>query len=460
MSIELEDTITAIASPPGPAERGIIRISGPEAMLIVSRMFASAESGNQWQLSRLPRRWPGKVNISVFCRPVPAALLFWPTRRSYTGQMMAELHLPGSEPILEAVLEDVCRYGARMARRGEFTMRAFLAGRMDLLQAEAVHGVIEATDHDELQRALGQLGGGITGRLRTLREDLISLLGDLEAGLDFVDEDIEFVSREEICRRLTQARNLIQGLVEDSSARLPAGHRRRIVLAGLPNAGKSTLFNALTGARNAIVSPIAGTTRDYVSAIMSLGHLSVELIDTAGWEETADVIMHQAQVFRQEQVEAADLLVWCRAADLTAEQRQSDEDLRQRMTRSDADVLTVRTRCDLVPAEVPADARECVVSAANGTGLEELRNQLAAALGSANRARTELLGTSAVRCRESLTRSLACLEHALEAASRALGDELISMELRQTLRELQVVLGEVYTDDLLDHIFSHFCIGK
>jgi tRNA modification GTPase len=460
MSIELEDTITAIASPPGPAERGIIRISGPEAMLIVSRMFASAESGNQWQLSRLPRRWPGKVNISVFCRAVPAALLFWPTRRSYTGQMMAELHLPGSEPILEAVLEDVCRYGARMARRGEFTMRAFLAGRMDLLQAEAVHGVIEATDHDELQRALGQLGGGITGRLRTLREDLISLLGDLEAGLDFVDEDIEFVSREEICRRLTQARNLIQGLVEDSSARLPAGHRRRIVLAGLPNAGKSTLFNALTGARNAIVSPIAGTTRDYVSAIMSLGHLSVELIDTAGWEETADVIMHQAQVFRQEQVEAADLLVWCRAADLTAEQRQSDEDLRQRMTRSDADVLTVRTRCDLVPAEVPADARECVVSAANGTGLEELRNQLAAALGSANRARTELLGTSAVRCRESLTRSLACLEHALEAASRALGDELISMELRQTLRELQVVLGEVYTDDLLDHIFSHFCIGK
>ncbi len=460
MSIELEDTITAIASPPGPAERGIIRISGPEAMLIVSRMFASEESGNQWQLSRLPRRWPGKVNISVFCRPVPAALLFWPTRRSYTGQMMAELHLPGSEPILEAVLEDVCRYGARMARRGEFTMRAFLAGRMDLLQAEAVHGVIEATDHDELQRALGQLGGGITGRLRTLREDLISLLGDLEAGLDFVDEDIEFVSREEICRRLTQARNLIQGLVEDSSARLPAGHRRRIVLAGLPNAGKSTLFNALTGARNAIVSPIAGTTRDYVSAIMSLGHLSVELIDTAGWEETADVIMHQAQVFRQEQVEAADLVVWCRAADLTAEQRQNDEDLRQRMTRSDADVLTVRTRCDLVPAEVPADARECVVSAANGMGLEELRNQLAAALGSANRARTELLGTSAVRCRESLTRSLACLEHALEAASRALGDELISMELRQTLRELQVVLGEVYTDDLLDHIFSHFCIGK
>lgn len=373
---------------------------------------------------------------------------------------MAELHLPGSEPILEAVLEDVCRYGARMARRGEFTMRAFLAGRMDLLQAEAVHGVIEATDHDELQRALGQLGGGITGRLRTLREDLISLLGDLEAGLDFVDEDIEFVSREEICRRLTQARNLIQGLVEDSSARLPAGHRRRIVLAGLPNAGKSTLFNALTGARNAIVSPIAGTTRDYVSAIMSLGHLSVELIDTAGWEETADVIMHQAQEFRQEQVESADLLVWCRAADLTAEQRQNDEDLRQRMTRSDADVLTVRTRCDLVPAEVSAATRECVVSAANGTGLEELRNQLAAALGSANRARTELLGTSAVRCRESLTRSLACLEHALEAASRALGDELISMELRQTLRELQVVLGEVYTDDLLDHIFSHFCIGK
>lgn len=460
MSIELEDTITAIASPPGPAERGIIRISGPEAAQIVARIFVSDESGNRWQHAKLPRRWPGQLHVSAFCMPVSVALLFWPTRRSYTGQMMAELHLIGSEPILEAVLEDICRDGARMARRGEFTMRAFLAGRMDLLQAEAVHGVIEAADHEELRRALGQLGGGITGRLRTLREDLISLLGDLEAGLDFVDEDIEFVSRDEICRRLTQARDLIQGLVEDSSTRLPAGHRRRIVLAGLPNAGKSTLFNALTGVSKAIVSPIAGTTRDYVSAITSVGTLSVELIDTAGWETTSDVITNQAQVFRQEQLESADLVVWCRAADLAEEQRRDEEDLWLQMCRNGRDVLMVRTRSDLVPATIPSNEQECVVSAANGAGMESLRTRLAAALENSNRARSELLGTSAVRCRESLTRSLASLEHALEAASRALGDELISMELRLTLRELQVVLGEVYTDDLLDHIFSHFCIGK
>lgn len=143
---------------------------------------------------------------------------------------------------------------------------AFLAGRMDLLQAEAVHEVIQAADHDELLRALGQLGGGLTGRLRQLRTDLIALIGDLEAGLDFVEEDIEFVSREEIERRTTAAVNLISALLADAGSRLPAGRRRRVVLAGLPNAGKSTLFNRLLEENRAIVSDQAGTTRDFVSA--------------------------------------------------------------------------------------------------------------------------------------------------------------------------------------------------
>lgn len=228
------DTIVAIASPPGTSQRAIVRISGPQTPTIVASVFTAAD----WQASRIARRWPGALRLSAFSVPVPCDLLYWPAGRSYTGQLLAELHLIGCEPILECVLQDLCTAGARLALRGEFTMRAFLAGRMDLLQAEAVHEVIQAADHDELLRALGQLGGGLTGRLRQLRTDLIALIGDLEAGLDFVDEDIEFVSREEIERRTTAAIELISALLADAGSRLPAGRRRRVVLAGLPNAGK------------------------------------------------------------------------------------------------------------------------------------------------------------------------------------------------------------------------------
>jgi tRNA modification GTPase len=460
MPIDLQDTITATASPPGASLRGIVRISGPETRQLLAGMFTATPETGDWHSATLPRRWPGTLQISAFCQPLPAALFFWPTQRSYTGQTMAELHLPGSEPVLEGVLEELCRRGARLARRGEFTMRAFLNGRMDLLQAEAVHGVIQAADHDELQRALGQLGGGITGNLRMLRTDLISLLGDLEAGLDFVDEDIEFVSNHEIRRRLGAALLLIQSLVSDAASRLPAGHRRRIVLAGLPNAGKSTLFNRLTGSQRAIVSPTAGTTRDYVSTPVILGNFTVDLVDTAGWEDTADSILSRAQEFRQEQIDAADLIVWCRAADLPAEQRVAECQLHRQLQNRGFDLLTVKTRSDLETTATPAPAEDIAISAATGAGLTALTERLVQALEKGNQARSELLGTSAVRCRESLQRAHTCLSQALQAAVDRSGDELISLELRQTLRELQIVLGEVYTDDLLDHIFSHFCIGK
>jgi tRNA modification GTPase len=392
---------------------------------------------------------------------VPAALCFWPTHRSFTGEVLAELHVPGCEPILEAVLEELFRHGVRMARRGEFTLRAFLHGRIDLLQAEAVLGVIEAADHEELQVALGQLGGRITGRLQQLREDLIGLLGDLEAGLDFVDEDIEFVSRAEVLERLERAVGLIRTLLDDSAGRVLSGYERRVVLAGLPNAGKSTLFNVLIGREQAIVSPIAGTTRDYLSARIFLDTVPVELIDTAGWEETEGLIGSQAQRFREEQIRAADLVVWCTAADLSPVETAQDETLRGRLLPAGNRSLRVWTRSDLSVAADDASSRQDLrVSAAAGTGMEALRQAMVSAVTLGSRARAELLSSTSVRCRDSLQRALGCLERAGEAAREQLGDELLSFELRGALRELQEISGEVCTDDLLDHIFSQFCIGK
>lgn len=462
MPLDLDDTIVALASPPGSALRGIVRISGRESAAIVAKLFQPDEASSDWQATRLPRRFTGFLDLPTVMVAVPLALMYWPTHRSYTGQPMAEFHLSGSVPLLEATIEHLCDNGARLARRGEFTMRAFMSGRIDLLQAEAVLGVIEATDHDELQKALSQLGGRITTRLGQLRIDLIALLGDLEAGLDFVEEDIEFITKSEISRRLEAALLLLEELAEVSVRRLPAGYRRRVVLAGLPNAGKSTLFNRLIGQQKAIVSEIAGTTRDYLTARLRLDSLEVELIDTAGWEDAADLIMQQAQGLREEQVSVSDLVVWCSTVNLAADEKSLDDRLRQMAENRCPALLHVLTQCDRQAKPETSDAEDCFlrISAASGVGMEGFTAELQSRLTGSQSARSELLGTTAVRCRDSLNRTIQSLRKAQTATTELRGDELIAIEIRQALYELSTILGEVYTDDILDHIFSSFCIGK
>jgi tRNA modification GTPase len=465
MPLDLDDTIVALASPAGSALRGIVRASGENTAEIIDRLFRPDEQSLPWRHTRLPRRFTGHLDLASIMVPVPVALMYWPTRRSYTGQPMAEFHLNGSMPLVEATLEHLCENGARLARRGEFTMRAFLSGRIDLLQAEAVLGVIEAADHDELQKALSQLGGRMTSRLRQLRCDLIALLGDLEAGLDFVEEDIEFITKSEINRRLDEALTLLNELFAVSAGRLPTGYRRRIVLAGLPNAGKSTLFNRLTGRQNAIVSPIAGTTRDYLTASLKIGSLEVELIDTAGWEDAANLIEQRAQELRTEQVAASDLVVWCTAVDIAESDRIADDELILAASRQCPGIIRVLTRCDVEADVARTESRSLSemplrVSGVTGMGLDSLRSDMLRRLTASQFARSELLSTTAVRCRDSLRQTIQSLEQARLVSRELGGDELIALEIRRALLELGTMLGEVYTDDILDHIFSNFCIGK
>ncbi len=457
MPLELNDTIAAVASPSGPAPRGIVRISGDAVVSVVDAVFRAADSTADWQHARRPQRIEGHLHLPNIGTPLPAALMLWPTSRSYTGQPMAELHTVGSPPLLDAVLEELFTNGARSANRGEFTMRAFLAGRIDLVQAEAVLGVIDAADHEELQTALTQLGGGITTKLASVRHEILSLLGDLEAGLDFVEEDIEFISAAQICQRLQVCLATLLELADDSATRLPSGHRRRIVLGGLPNTGKSTLFNRLIGSSKAIVSPIAGTTRDYLTSVRLLGGLQVEIIDTAGWETASDLIMQQAQHLRSEQMQTCDLLLWCTAADLTANLRDENDQLRNQLSGTDVAVLDVTTRCDLSAEPVIGPT---AISATTGAGVDQLLQVMQERLQSDQGTRSELLSTTAARCRDSLQRSLTSIGSAIHAAERKLGDEITAFELRATLHEIGTILGEVYTDDILDHIFSNFCIGK
>ncbi len=456
-----DDTIAAPASPPGPALRGSVRVSGAETKAVLEQCFHPDDAA-AWQSIRRPWRHAGRIELPGWRTPVPAAVLFWPGARSYTGAPTAEIQLPGSPPLIEAVLARLYAAGARPARAGEFTLRAFLAGRIDLTQAEAVLGVIDAEDHVQLRQALDQLAGGLSGRILALREQLLLHLADLEAGLDFVEEDIDFVHRVELRRRLAEAAEWLHTLQAQAEGRLQSTGRRQVVLAGLPNAGKSTLFNRLAAREAAIVSSRRGTTRDLLSVDLDLAGTAVTLWDTAGWEETADPIDLAAAVLREDRLDRADLVVWCSAADAGTGERFQDDLLKARIIPR-RPVLFVQTKSELSPGGTgdPTGASGVLmVSAATGAGLMRLVEAIAAALHQHAGDHGELLSATAARCRESLRQSTAALRQALESLDAGAGDELIAMDLRAGLTALGEICGAVYTDDVLDRIFSRFCIGK
>lgn len=450
----LDDTIAAVASAPGAGVRAILRVSGPESRRIVGGCV-SWNDPRAWETARLPRRHLGQVQLPGWRAALRVEVLLWPTGRSYTGQPLVEIHLPGSPPLVDALLTLLYARGAQPAQAGEFTLRAFLAGRVDLVQAEAVLGVIDASDDHQLRVALEQLAGGLSGRIAQLREDLLLHLADLEAGLDFVEEDIEFVSRPELERRLTQAVAELSRLEAQAAGRLESRPQPVVVLAGLPNAGKSTLYNALLERETAIVSARPGTTRDVLNSRLDCDGLQVIISDTAGWDDSEDALDAAAGRQREEQLRRADLILWCTASNLSPDDRLQDEFLRSQLPPG-VDVLPVRTKSDLAAGE----CAEVTVSARQGRGLVELKQRLAARLESAALHRGELVASTAARCQESLSRARSALAGALEAARAGAGDELIAAELRLGLDQLGLICGAVYTDDILDRIFSRFCIGK
>lgn len=464
-----DDTIAALASAPGSAARGIVRLSGPRVLNVLREWFVS-----QADPFRRRTAWatPGEIRVTGLGRPVPVDLLLWPTGRSYTGQPLAELHAPGSPPLLEAILADIHSRGVRPAQPGEFTLRAFLAGRIDLMQAEAVLGVIEAHDAGELRQALVQLDGGVSSHVVCLRGDLLDLLADLEAGLDFADEDLEFVSQATIVGRVGLARDATGELIRRAETRLRSVVRPRVVLAGLPNAGKSSLFNALAGHEAAIVSAEQGTTRDYLAAEMTIGSLTFTLIDTAGHESAADPIAGAAQQHSAEQRSGADLVLWCVAPDAPQPATVDSPPERTLLVHTKSDlreqVAETTDKTSPLPSALFSPSPSLPLSSSPGisvsvqtrAGLPHLTAAIATRLTAAPTGDGALLGTTAARCRDSLHGAADALDRALAIARRASDAELLAIELREALDELGKIVGAVYTDDILDRIFSKFCIGK
>ncbi len=456
----LDDTIAATATAPGGAARGVVRLSGHDVAAVVRRVFTPADAV-AWDAVHVASRFVGKVAVALAGRgspqSLPCDLYYWPTERSYTRQPVAELHTFGSPPLLDALLRTVCGAGARLAEPGEFTLRAFLAGRIDLVQAEAVLGVIDAADSRHLGAALAQLAGGLSRPLAAVRDDLLNLLADVEAGLDFVEEDIRFLSSADLDDRLRKAIAAIADIAEQMNARSEADYELRIALVGSPNVGKSSLFNALAAGGMALVSDEAGTTRDYLTSKLDLDGITCLLIDTAGQDaEVVDgSIASAAQAFVHEQRESADLRLLCIDSTRPVNAWETEQ------LRSEDRGLVVLTKCDL-QGSAPAPDDAILTSVATGFGLGALRSAIRIRLSAAatETSRAAVVAATAVRCRESLRVAADSLRRAAQIAAAHRGDELVAAEIRVALIELGKVVGAVYTDDLLDRIFSRFCIGK
>ena len=459
-------------------------------------------------------------------RLVRCALFYWPSGRGFTGQRAIELHLPGAPPVLDAVVRSICSTGnARLAKRGEFALRAFLNGRIDLTQAEAILGAIDARSDGELQTALEQLAGNLSRAFGTLRETLFDVLCNLEAGFDFVEEDIEFVSTDEIRAQLTDAIAQIDETLDRTRSRGTLDRAPRVVLAGLPNAGKSSLYNRLAATFGvgadatenavALVSDVAGTTRDYLETELNVDGVSFVLIDSAGVENVADAEKAERTDAFESQESSADFqtiqtptpnaldgseekgdvaetpsLSPRELAQLGLKRVFADASLILRCRDAASTDFTPNFGAELgIPADVPtldvatkrdgatgaiqednvekeqanektSDAAPLETSAATGFGVDALGRRIADRL-RAKMENGEIVPSTAVRCQESLREANDALRRALDLLDGALFDEvLVAAEIRVALDRIGLVVGAVHTEDLLDRIFSRFCVGK
>jgi tRNA modification GTPase len=447
--LDPSDTIAAIASPSGAGLRGVVRVTGPEAWSVALDGF---EAVDQTNLPRRAERRVGRLQVDGLRRPLAVAISLWPGPKTYTGQPLAEIHSTGSPPILRQILAHCLARGARLAEPGEFTLRAFLSGRIDLTQSEAVLGVIDAQTPAQLDSALQQLAGGLASPILDLRDRLADVLAHLEANLDFAEEpDVDLLEARALADSLEEASAQVSRLVDRLRGRERPEGRARVVLVGPPNAGKSRLFNALIGHDRAIVSPVAGTTRDYLESLCECDGLAIDLVDTAGIEGAQTAIEGRAQAAQSQQSSLADLLLDCRTADALSLEIENEANSNDRPT------LQVWTKADASP---PPDGTSFLpTSASTGEGLGNLRLAIARILRS-KAVEGDLPTGTAARCGESLSRAARSLESAAEALRLGLGDELVAVDLRQALDDLGRVVGAVVTDDLLDRIFRRFCIGK
>ena len=453
-----DDTIVAIATPPGRGGLGLVRISGPRATTIAGALLDRSRplEPRRATVARLVER---AENETVSIDRVVATS--FPGPGSYTGEDVVEICAHGSPLLLGRIVTMACGSGARLANPGEFTLRAFLHDRLDLVQAEAVADLVDAVTPLQARVAFDQLEGTMTGRIADVDRRLLDLTARLEASLDFPEEGYHFIEGAEVARAIRPVREQLRALLAGAAAGRLIREGCQVVVLGRPNVGKSSVFNRLLGASRAIVTPVAGTTRDLVTETMDLDGIAVTLVDSAGIRMSVDPIEAEG-VSRARQasgVAAACLVVVDRSEPLCADDRVV---LEETSATPRVVVINKLDRPGAWPASaLPLDGEtsQVEVSARTGRGVDRLRRELRRVLvGETGSRETPMVAN--IRHVELLERAESSVVAAAAAAERGAAEEFVLEDLARARSALEELTGKRTPDDVLAHIFERFCIGK
>ena len=459
-----QDTICALATANGIGAIGIIRVSGNQSFEIVNKIFEGKNLEKvdshtvHYGFIKDEDETIDEVMISVFHAP-----------KTFTTENSVEISFHGSPYIGKKILEILIKNGARMAKAGEFTMRAFMNGRIDLSQAESIADLIASENEASRKVALNQLKGGISNEISFLRNDLLNFTSLIELELDFAEEDVEFADRTALKSLLYKIEDKLNSLIESFQYGNAIKNGTAVAIIGKPNAGKSTLLNALLKEERAIVSNIAGTTRDTIEEILHIKGHAFRLIDTAGLRETADEIEAIGVKKAKEKVENAEILVYL--ADAGTEDLSEDVEMIKSLLRDDLKLIICATKIDeVVPTHyekleqifrnnISTDFDFIKISAVENQNIQDLKNELSSYVEHLKSEEGNVVITNQ-RHYEALRKSLNSVKQVDEAVSSQITTELLAYELRNALEHLGEISGEFTNDEVLGNIFSKFCIGK
>jgi tRNA modification GTPase len=455
-----EDTIAAIATPPGEGGIAVIRISGADAENIATKIFARAQGKNGRLASH--RLYHGEIHEPRSnCMVDDVLLTIMRKPRSYTGEDVVEIHCHGGAFLSRKILGLALSQGARQAEPGEFTKRAFLNGKMDLSQAEAVLDLIRARTDKAAALALTQARGELSKWVHGLREELLDILVQVEAAIDFPEEEIELLKRPDVIQKIANLRSEILDIISSYEWGRLFREGARVCICGRPNVGKSSLLNALLGQERVIVTPVPGTTRDVIEEAINLDGLPVVLWDTAGLRETDDQIEQMGVNLSRQYLEKADALIV--VLDGSTRLTQDDEVLLRNVEARK--VLIAVNKDDLPQVLSPealsrfSDSRTIVrVSAKSGEGINVLQKKLRDLVIDCEREPAMVLTN--LRHRNALLRGETALRHAETTLEEGYAAEFVAVDLNETRNALGEIIGTVSDEDILERIFNNFCIGK
>jgi tRNA modification GTPase len=446
--VSSDDTIVAISTPPGRSGIGVVRLSGAIAENIGNQFIQRPLSHQRAVVGRWQAE-DGEIidDVVVVLHRAP---------HSYTGEDVVEISAHGNPLILNRIVSMAQSAGARIANPGEFTLRAVAHGKMDLIQAEAVRDFIDAQTEMQARTAFRQISGAVSKTISPVKEELIDLVAHLEAGIDFAEDDVDIPDAGAIAERVGRIRSTLEGLQETYSYGRLLSSGVRIVIAGKPNVGKSSLFNRLVAADRAIVTDVPGTTRDVVSEAGSLDGIPMQFFDTAGVRETTDQVERIGVTRTLEALTEADLalVVLDGASPLAA------EDERVRETVRELPHLVIANKCDLRRSADVEKLEPVWVSAKTGEGLDALRDAIRHALGDKRSEGVAEFVLTSARQNEEVLRAITALRAAEAALRSATPHEMVLLDLYEALSALNELTGEITTEDILGRIFSTFCIGK